>query len=120
MDQKWKILYYETAQGKSPVFDFISGLELKGRTKVSNTLDLLKEFGIKLGSPHAKKLAGTEVWELRVLGSDSIRILYVAVIGRNFLLLHGFKKKKQKTDRKDIKTAEDRLKDFKTRQKQLL
>lgn len=117
MDQKWKILYYETAQGKSPVFDFIGGLDLRARTKVSNTLDLLKEFGTQLGYPHSKKLAGTELWELRIIGSDSIRILYVAVIGKNFLLLHGFQKKKQKTDRKEIRTAEDRLRDYGTREK---
>lgn len=117
MDQKWKIVYYETSQGKSPVFDFIGGLELKARTKISNTLDLLKEFGTKLGSPHAKKLTGTELWELKAIGSDSIRILYIVVIGKSFLLLHGFQKKKQKTDRREIKTAGYRLRDFKTRQK---
>lgn len=116
MTQKWKILYYETEQGKSPVFDFISSLELKARSKVADTLDLLKEFGTKIGLPHSKKLTGSELWELRILGNDSIRIFYVAVVGKNFLLLHGFQKKKQKTDRKEIKTAEERLRDFRKRQ----
>lgn len=117
MEEKWKISYYETEQRASPVFDFINGLELKARTKVANTLDLLKEFGTRLGLPHAKKITGTELWELRILGSDSIRIFYIAVIGKKFLLLHGFQKKKQKTERKEIKTAEERLRDYKMRQK---
>lgn len=112
----WKIIYYETKQGISPAFDFINNLELRAKTKVANTLDLLTEFGTRLGLPHAKKLAGTEIWELRVLGSDSIRILYVAIFGKNFLLLHGFLKKKQKAAQKDIKIAQERLRDFKARQ----
>ena len=116
MAPKWKIDYYETEQGASPVFDFIGSLEFKARTKVANTLDLLKEYGIKIGMPYAKKLAGSELWELRILGSDSIRIFYVAIVGKNFLLLHGFQKKKQKTDRREIKTAEGRLRDFRKRQ----
>ncbi len=116
MDAKWKLVYYETVQGTSPVFDFIGSLELKARTKVANTLDLLKEYGTKVGFTNAKKLTGSELWELRVLGSDSIRIFYVAIVDKNFLLLHGFQKKKQKTDRKEIKTAEERLRDFRKRQ----
>ena len=116
MGSKWKLFYYETGQGTSPVFNFVNSLEIKARTKVADTLDLLKEFGTKIGMPYAKKLAGSELWELRILGSDSIRIFYVAIIDKNFLLLHGFQKKKQKTDRKEIKTAERRLRDFRERQ----
>ena len=116
MDQKWKIVYWETEKGAFPVFDFIDSLELKAKTKVADTLDLLKEFGTKIGLPHAKKLAGSQLWELRILGSNSIRIFYVAIVDRNFLLLHGFQKKKQKTDKKEIKTAEKRLRKFKKRQ----
>jgi len=117
VDKKWKIIYYETEKGDSPVFKFINGLELNTRTKVSNTLDLLKEFGTKLGLPHSKKLTGTQLWELRILGGNSIRILYIAMIGKNFLLIHGFQKKKQKTESKEIKTAEKRLREYKMRQK---
>lgn len=115
MDEKWKIIYYETPQGKSPIFDFIQNLELKARTKVYNVVNLLQEFGTRVGLPHAKRLAGTELWELRILGGDSIRIFYVTIIGKAFLLLHGFKKKKQKTEQKEIKIALERLKEYRER-----
>ncbi|MBI2443152.1 MAG: type II toxin-antitoxin system RelE/ParE family toxin [Candidatus Levybacteria bacterium] len=52
---------------------------------------------VSVGSPHIKKLTGRELWELRILGSDSLQILYIAITGKTFLLLHGFKKKKDKT-----------------------
>ncbi|MBI4096111.1 MAG: type II toxin-antitoxin system RelE/ParE family toxin [Candidatus Levybacteria bacterium] len=109
MDQKWKIIYYKTASERSPVEEFIDNLSFKAQVKIADTFDLLKEFGINLGLPHVKKLTGTPLWELRILGQDSIRIFYVAQAGRIFLLLHGFIKKRQKTDKREIKTALKRL-----------
>lgn len=115
MDQKWEIIYYETPQGNSPVFEFIHNLDVKIQNKIATVLDLLEELGTLVGPPHSKKVTGTPLRELRILGSDNIRIFYVAVVNRKFLLLHGFQKKKQKTDTKEIKTAVDRLNDFKSR-----
>lgn len=112
MNQEWEIVYYTTLQGKSPVKEFIDSLEAKAKSKIINSIDLLEEFGIKLGTPHVKKLSGTDLWELRILGGDSIRILYIALSGRKFLLLHGFLKKTQKTDTKELKIATNRLSDF--------
>lgn len=112
----WKIEYYQTASRDSPVYDFIEGLEQKAQTKVYRSLDLLREFGITLGLPHVKKLTGTNLWELRILGSDSIRILYVTIVNKSFLLLHGFTKKKTEIDRKEIKVAERRLLDYTVRE----
>ncbi|MBI2465369.1 type II toxin-antitoxin system RelE/ParE family toxin [Candidatus Shapirobacteria bacterium] len=75
MDEKWKILLYRTPQGDPPVKEFIDSLELKAQAKVRNTINLLKDFGTNTSSPHIKKLIGTQLWELRVLGADSITIL---------------------------------------------
>lgn len=113
----WKIQLYETLSGDSPVKDFIDSLEGKAQTKVYNTIELLKEFGIKLNTPHVKKLTGTNLWELRILGEDSIRIFYIAIEGKIFILLHGFKKKKQRTPPKEIKIAQNRLKEYQIRKK---
>lgn len=112
MDTKWKIDYYETENGKVPVLEFIDALDAKAKSKVINALDLLEEFGIKVGLPKVGKIRGTELWELRILGKDNIRIFYVTKVGKSFLLLHGFIKKKQKTDTREIKIALERLKDY--------
>lgn len=114
-DQKWAIIYYETLQGRPPVWKFINSLESKAKSKIINTIDLLAEFGITLGHPHTKKLAGTNLWELRTLGNDSLRILYTSVPNKKFLLLHGFQKKTQKTEPREIRTAVNRLFEYKTR-----
>jgi len=79
------------------------------------TDNLLKEYNIRLGGSHAKKLTGTDLWELRILGGDSIRVFYVAAERQSFLLLHGFKKKSFATPKKELKLALDRLKDYRAR-----
>lgn len=115
MNQEWEIIYYETAQGNSPVFEFIQNLDPKIKSKVITAMNLLKEFGIMVGPPHSKKVTGTSLWELRILGRDNIRIFYVAYVNRKFLLLHAFQKKKQKTDKREMKTATDRLNEYQSR-----
>ena len=112
---EWNIVYYESLSGDIPVYDFIENLSPTAKSKVSNTFDLLAEHGIKLGLPHVKKVTGTKLWELRILGGDSIRVFYVATSGRTFLMLHGFIKKSQKAPKKEIKIATARLKEYESR-----
>lgn len=115
MDEKWKIKVYESPSGEKYVEIFIKSLDEKAQLKVSKTLDLMEEFGLEGASPHVKKLTGTLLWELRIVGSDSIRILYITITGKTFLLLHGFKKKSQKTPPKEIATAKKRLNEYRSR-----
>ena len=112
---RWKIDYYKTSSGREPVQEFIENLPEISRSRVHNTIELLAEFGPILKMPHAKKVTGTPLWELRILGEASIRFFYVAKIGQSFLLLHGFTKRKQKIPKKEIKTALDRLREYKSR-----
>ena len=115
MDQKWKIKVYESANGNKPLENFIKSLNEKAQLKISRTLELLEEFGLEGAYPHAKKLTGTSLWELRIIGSDSIRIFYITITGKTFLLLHGFKKKSQKIPSKEITTAKKRLIEYQSR-----
>jgi phage-related protein len=115
----WRIDYYESPSGSKPVEEFINRLEEKAQTKIVRTLELLEEFGIRLGLPHTKKLIGTARWELRILGSDNLRIFYIAKEQKSFLLLHGFKKKTQKTEKQEIKLALNRLSEYQSRRKQI-
>lgn len=109
MYEPWRILFYTTEKGEQPVGSFIKSLELKAQTKVYHSFELLKQYGTAVGAPHIKKLQGTKLWELRILGSDSIRFFYVAATGKTFVILHGFQKKKNKTPLKEIRTAQYRL-----------
>jgi len=112
---KWKIDYYDIPSGRKPVEEFIKNLPEKPRSRIYYTLELLEELGVNLGLPHAKKVTGTPLWELRILGENSLRFFYVAKIDQAFLLLHGFSKKRQKIPRKEIKIALERLKEYRKR-----
>ncbi len=112
MVDKWKIVLYENTRVEKPVEKFFDSLDKKAILKITHAFELLETFGLEGGYPHVKKLTGTSLWEYRILGSDSIRIFYVSVTGKIFLILHGFKKKKQKTPVKEIKIAQERLQEY--------
>ena len=50
-----------------------------------------------------------ELWKIN--GTDSIRILHIAITGRTFLLLHGFKKKQNKTSPIQVLTSNKKSND---------
>ncbi len=111
----WEIVFYESQNGNKPVEEFLDSLDGVTRNKVYGSLELLKEYGVALSFPHVKKITGSSLRELRILGGSSTRIFYVARTGQKFLLLHGFRKKTQKTPDREIKIAEKRLKEFITK-----
>ena len=82
---------------------FIKSLQKPTIAKVLRTIDLLEEFGQKLGSPHIKKISA-HLFELRVSGKQEVRIFY-SFHKSQTCLLHGFVKKSQKIPRKEIKIA---------------
>lgn len=108
----WKIEYYSSKNKQEPVKDFIDNLDYKAKAKVYYSLELLEEFGLNLKLPHVKKLSGLPLWELRILGKNSIRFFYIAKTGKIFLILHGFVKRKQKTPKKEIRIAMVRLEEY--------
>ncbi len=75
MDQKWSIKVYESPNGDKPVEEFIKSRNERAQLKISRMLDHLEEFGLEGVYPYAKKLTGTSLWELRILGSDSTYFL---------------------------------------------
>jgi len=77
-------------------------------------IDLLEEFGFSLGMPYIKKIAGTEeLWELRIKHStNAFRIFYFHYVDGLFVLLHGIKKKTEKTPQKDIHISLSRIKKY--------
>nr|MBI5455900.1 type II toxin-antitoxin system RelE/ParE family toxin [Candidatus Levybacteria bacterium] len=111
----WEIEFYQTSTGNKPIEEFIDSLEKKTQLKIAHAIDLLQEFGLRIGYPQIKKVTGTDLWELRILGSDNIRIFYIAINNKTFLLLHGFRKKKQKTPDREIRLALGRLKEYRMR-----
>ncbi len=96
-------------RGKNPVGDFLDQnkeIKIKATIIIKNII----EFGLVSALPHIKKLSGSPLWEIRILGKDSTRILYANKIKDEIVLLHAFKKKTNKTPLNEIKIALNRLK----------
>lgn len=85
---------------------FIANLTDIERGRVSGYLKLFKENGFALPSKYLKKIA-SNLWELR---PGNIRLL-IGKAGNQMILVHIFIKKTQKTPRKEVKTAINRLKE---------
>jgi phage-related protein len=79
--------------------------------KILRQLQYLQEFGLTQNIPNCKKLAGTPLWELRILGRDNIRILFASVDKEVTMVLHAFSKKSQKTPAKELGLGVKRYQD---------
>ena len=113
---KWEIDFYQDNQGNILVQDFICQQSAKVKAKILRYIDLLQDFGLSLGQPYVEKLAGSDVWELRMRHSSNYyRILYFASTGRRFILLHAFLKKTDRTPKSEIKIAQNRIFDYEAR-----
>lgn len=116
---KTTVLYYITSSGENPVKKFIEFLSERQQRKITRVLSYIEEYELITAIPHVKKLTGSPLWEIRILGQDNIRVLYASVHSGAILLLHGFVKKSQATSRKEIETALNRLADWIDYQKSL-
>lgn len=109
----WRIIYFTSVSGENPVSNFIDSCTKKQQIKILRVLKYIEEYGVKTAIPHLKKLSGTPFWEIRILGKDNIRIIYVVETEKMIILLHGFLKKTQKTAKKEINLCHQRYKEFK-------
>ncbi|MBI2642123.1 MAG: type II toxin-antitoxin system RelE/ParE family toxin [Candidatus Wildermuthbacteria bacterium] len=102
---KTKIYYYTFSRKKNPIKEFLDSLEETQQVKILRLFEYIEEYGLQAVAPHLKKVVGTLLWEMRILGKDNIRIFYVVPEKNAVLVLHGFIKKEQKTPRREIDLA---------------
>lgn len=109
---KWSIEFYENENGRVPVKEFLDSLNSRQVANIIEAMDLLKTFGLQLKEPYVK-FVGNKLYELRVKDADgNYRILYFAATGQKFVMVHGFKKKTQKTPAKELAKAKKRMKEY--------
>lgn len=106
-DKGWEVIFFETTRGEKIVKEFIKSLNPKTISKIASEIDLLRQHGPLLVMPYSKRLT-QDLYELRIRGKQEVRIIY-GFKGRNIYLLHGFKKKTQKTPAKEIETSRKRF-----------
>lgn len=114
-----EIIFYEDRSGKIPVLEYMRELS-KNRSKdsriklnkINDYIQALSEYGTeRLTENYVKHLDG-EIWELRPIRD---RILFAAVVGGRYVLLHQFLKQTQKPPAREIEQAKRELADFRER-----
>ncbi len=113
----YKIIFYTDKNNVSKVQEYLQELADKRHNnkdckikfnKITAYLNLLSEKGLMLGEPYIKHLEGN-IWELRPLRD---RILFAYLYNNNFILLHCFIKKTQKSPLREFEKAKKNLYDF--------
>ena len=98
-----KIIFFDNSIEK-----FILKLEKETIAKILKTIDLLEKFGSRLELPHSRKV-DKNLFELRIYGHQKIRIFYT-FSNKAIVLLHIFLKKTSQTPKKELKTANLKMK----------
>jgi len=112
----WGVELYAKSTGEIPVQEFLRSLPAKHQAKSIRDIDLLAEFGTNLREPQVKPVNGNKykgIWELRTKFASNIsRIFYFMPIGNRFVLLHGYVKKDNKLDDRELETAKRYMDDY--------
>ena len=102
----WNIEYY-SQKLENEILGLPDGL----LARYLHLTDLMIEFGSNLGMPHTKAI-DSGLFELRVKGKEGIgRVFYCTKVGKRIVMLHAFVKKTQKTPKKELKLAIQRMKE---------
>lgn len=101
----YQVSFYTPKGKSSPIKEFLDSCQPSLRSKVLRQLKYVEEFGLNPAIPNIKKITGTSLWELRILGKDNIRIVCVSLPEKEVKVLHIFEKKRQKTPAKELNLA---------------
>ena len=113
----YEIEFYETEDGKCPIWDFLEALRLKAPTnkdariqhkQASLYIELLQQNGTHMNAEITKHL-DDGIWELR---PGNKRIFYFFCKNDTYVLLHQFRKKSQKTPKREIEEAKAERNDY--------
>jgi len=109
---EYTVKFYEDKKKRKPVEEFLLGLSVKARAKVTKSLEILQSQGVLTPYPHVSHVKD-KLFELRVKQSkNQYRVIYFINTGRSIILLHGFVKTSRQIEASDIEISEKRYQDF--------
>ena len=113
----YTVMFDETADGRTELWDFLEELRMKAATnkdariqhkQITLYIQLLQENGTRLNENITKHLEDG-IWELR---PGNNRVFYFFFENDTFVLLHHFRKKSQKTPKREIEKAKNERADY--------
>jgi phage-related protein len=116
----YTVEFYETADGRSELWEFLEDLRARSAhnkdariqfKQISLYIQLLQDNGTHLNDNITKHLENG-IWELR---PGNNRVFYFFYEQDTFVLLHQFRKKSQKTPRRELEKAKAERADYLSR-----
>lgn len=116
----YTVEFYETQDDECQVWDFLEGLRIKAASnkdariqhkQASLYIELLQQNGTHMNENITKHLEDG-IWELR---PGNNRVFYFFFQDDIFVLLHQFRKKSQKTPKREIEKAKRERDDYLSR-----
>lgn len=104
------VVFFRTITGKEPVREWLLSLSQEQKKAIGTEIKVV-QYGWPLGMPVVRKMSA-DLWELRVNIPDGIARVLFTVDNNLMILLHGFIKKSQKTPDNELKTAQNRLNQY--------
>jgi len=103
----WQIEFFDQA-----VEDALRGMPKDIQARFQRIVELIAMFGLEsIREPYVKHLEG-KLWEMRVKGRDGIaRAIYVTATPRRVIILTVFRKKTQKTPKRELDLARQRARE---------
>jgi len=101
----YKVDFYTSLGKASSIKEFLDSCPPSLRVKILRKLKYVEEFGLNPAIPDIKKVTGTHLWELRILGRDNIRIFCGQLQNGEVKVLHIIRKKTQKTPAGELNIA---------------
>lgn len=92
---------------REDTYNFLRSLDTELAIKIFGLLEILDELGRHLGPPKLKKIT-KDIYELRIIGKISVRIL-CTFMKDDIYILHAFIKKTQKLPLKELEIAISRM-----------
>ena len=113
---EFTVEFYETANGHSPVQEFLNELKASDPGDHATVLRGLAKLRIRQyhREPLCKAL-GDGLFELRHVGKLNTRVLWFFVKNRRIIAVHGIRNKGQAIAARDLDTASDRMREWQER-----
>jgi phage-related protein len=115
---EFSVEFYETDEGQGPVREFLDRLKRTDPDDFAAVLAGLSK--LKNRGYHREPLCkaiGNGLFELRHVGKLNTRVLWFFMAGQRIIALHGIRNKGQAIAERDLRTARERMADWKKRSK---
>ena len=105
----WEVTFYSSSL-ENELLALPKGL----LAKFVRYMERLEAYGPHLGMPHTRAM-GCGLVELRVKAAEGIvRVFFCTAVGHRIVLLHQFRKKTDRTPRRELEIARRRMREITT------